>query len=279
MDERKENLTREEVEKMQAQGTDVSELWQYVEANEEKELQFEAIQRARFMVKEGEHHKLLPNVTDLTKIQPHLNAMRAETNQFLVDTIGKKPRLFGKGSRQKKLDRAELLLTSVVQCHPDFWTKIDRKEMAKRDPEDQITPAFVVLLYSHNPLFSTDIEKATLVLKTISANLNDLRDMDELPKDAPKSVRKLYKKLNDPSSIFQIVLDDDILQFIGIEQSADDLQLIATTILMTSASFKLMPQAYLPSDGILPFIQTKDLGPKDSLTRGADYIPGKYYQA
>ncbi len=260
MEEWRKNLTREEVEKMQAQGTDVSELWQYVEANEAKEASFE---QARFTMEEINPAHLY-NPTNIDGLQEHLNGARDEANQFLVDTIGKKPRLFGKGKREEQLRRAELLLTSVVQCHPTFWTEYD----------EELLPALFVIVYSLEKPTRNDVA----LLKKISLALNEFRDMDELSKDAPKSVRKLYKNLNDPESRFTVILDDDILQYMGIEGSADTMKICVDTLSLWG-DLKKLPNQFLPTDGIIPMIQTKDMKSGDNVLRGADFIPAKYYQA
>lgn len=271
-----ENLTWDGILEMEAQGTDVSEIKKrFIERQKAQEEAEIAARKAyeeenkylnilRFTSNKVEDKNIL-NKTNISKIESIVSASRNPESQLIKETVGTPPfwGLFGKSKWENNIKESDLLLTSVVQCHPQLWKGI----------VDDVSPASYLLVYSLNPKYMRNVE----VLKKVSKLVNDFRDNDTL--DTSKysaNMLKLHEDLDNPESTPHVILDKTLLNEIGINEDSADIRITSNYLYTTSP----LPNNKLPSDGILPFIRfrEKDLKLDSSFGYATRLIPGKYYE-
>lgn len=252
------NMSWDDIIEMEKQGTDVSKLKEMYLEIQAKE---EAADNLRFTMEKIDE-SLIHNKTNITKLESLIDDLRNPDSEIIRDTVGKPP-MMGKDKWREDIKNSDLLYASVVQCHPQLWEKII----------SDITPAAYVFVYSQNPEYMRDIE----TLKKVSLLLNEFRDMDEneVKEEYSKKMFKLYKDLNDPQSSIHTILDNTLLEEIGITEDTDIRA--ATNFIYDDTPLK---NECLPSDGMLPFLRFKEkgFGEDANFAYATRLIPSKYYE-
>ncbi len=232
------------------------------EYEERVALNNEVLNKLRFSM-EAVDDALIPNKTNIRKISNMVLECRDPQSQIIKDTVGKPPLIGNKEAWADGIRNADVVFTSVVQCHPQLWEKVI----------DDITPAAYVLVYSLNPQYSQNIE----VLKKVSGLLNEFTDMElyDVEEKYSDAMVELYKDLDNPESRPHVELDTSLLKEIGITDEKCGIRVV-TGFIYTDTP---LPNKRLPSDGLLPFIRfrEKDFGTDDNFGYAMRLIPAKYY--
>ncbi|MFV0565093.1 MAG: hypothetical protein ACK5NB_04575 [Flavobacteriaceae bacterium] len=256
-----ENLSMKDVLKMEKQGVDVSGLKERILEREEQKNQSKKFRNTLRFTMEKVDDAYIENKTNLSKLE----AIQADVNnpksQLVKNTIGGEPLLFGKAKWQSNVANAKIIYAAVVQADSQLWEKIT----------SDITPALILYVYSTNPKYAKNIS----VIKQVSKHLNDFRKMKEIDQNKySKNMVKLYNDLNDPQSRPHFVLDETILNDLGIEPDAD-IRIVFDYIYDNTP----LPNKRLPSDGIIPFAWFRGLqSVKDGFGYSTRMVPAKYYQ-
>ncbi len=265
-----DRLTWDQILEMERNGTDVSEIKaNFLKKQAAEKAANEGFEKAlntlRFTMEKVED-SLIPNKTDITKIEKLVDDCKNPGSKIIKDTVGKPPffGLFGKGKWEEGIKNSDVVFASVVQCHPQLWKKIT----------DDITPASYLLVYSLNPKYMRNIE----VLKKVSKLVNDFRELDSAElngKYSPEMV-KLHADLDNPQSTPHVVLDKTLLQEIGIAEDDANIRLAHDY----AYGHTPLKNNQLPSDGMLPFIRhkEKDFGVDVNFAYAMSLIPSKYYE-
>lgn len=257
-----DNLTWEGILELEAQGADVTEIKERFLAKQKKEEATTEVSNTLRFTMDEVSDELIPNKTNITKLESLLNECRNPNSQLVRDCIGKPPMLFGKAKWEENIKSSEILYTAVVQCHPQLWKGIT----------SDITPAAYLIVYSLNPKYIRNVE----ALKKVAKLLNEFRDIEDIDETKySKEMLKLYRELDDPQSTPHIALDKTLLSEIGINEDAD-IRITNDYVYDDTP----LPNNRLPSDGILPYIRLKEknLSTKTSFSYAARLIHSKYYK-
>ena len=237
-----EDYTYEQLKEMEGQGYDVKELLEKYEQGENKN---QLLDRIRYEDVEIEKSKI-PNPTDVGLLKPFMYS-RIDINSELFKKSLSAP-LMGKDKWLEKVKQGEVILSTVVQCAPGLW-----------EVNESIGYGVLVCAlveegdYKNNPLF----------LKAVSELLNDFRDEeeDELPEGLSKEMTKLYYDLDNPDSLFDLKLDQTLLDAYDFEfdnKKVNSTDIRVATIGFTDAENDNLPRKALATDGLLPFIAFGD---------------------
>lgn len=155
-----DNLTEEQIDELESQGVDVTEL------------------RAKFQERQEMIEKA--GMTDLSLIAKYERIPRDTDTGFFKSMTRNMP-FFGKQKYIEKYQNAKLVYSVVVQAAPVLY-----------EPGD-VTSAAIVLLFARDEKHAKDFE----FLYTIADLFVAMRDGEV---EVPESCKELVKELNDPTS-------------------------------------------------------------------------------
>lgn len=156
-----DNLTEEEIDELERQGTDVSEI------------------RANFYKRKEELEKI--GTTDITMLEKYERTPRDTETEFFKSVSGRPPLFFGKEKHIDKYVNSKIVYPVVVQASPVLYRPGNNPAAA------------VVVLIARDKKHAKDFE----FLYKLRDLLIAMRDEEV---EVPKSCSKLVKKLNDPKS-------------------------------------------------------------------------------
>ncbi len=206
-----ENLTEEQIDEMEKQGTDVSEL--------------------RAKLAENKKKREAAGETDLSMLDAYRRTPRDVNSDFIRETVGKPP-LFGKAKWTEKYANAEIIFPVLLQCSPQLH-KVGNLENA-----------LIALIYASDSAHKDNYD-------FLRETADKLVKMREGKMEAPKSLKKVIKDLNKPTSSFYHVVE--IPEF-------ENATLHLATYFLTSQSS--LPGSVIPNDRVLPALLLEDITPK-----------------
>lgn len=225
-----------QLEKYEKQGYDISEFKAAALAKAQSQQAAREVRAGNVDASEVK----LENPVDLDKLAPYISAPRDAGSAFVQDCVGFA--LLGKDKKIKAAVQAPLVYGMIVQAN-DYLYK----------PNTSPLPAVVVI--APDAAHATDIQW----LNRVANGIKQLKNSADVPADQ----WKLIKSLRVGGGYFCCK--------IGASLAGDVDAWCATT----DVSAKLLPQTYLPSLGLVPFLLTKE--PEENRTISVQQIPAKYY--
>ncbi|TPN81215.1 hypothetical protein [Aquimarina algicola] len=271
-----ENLTYEQLLNLKKQGCDVDQYLEVYEKGEHpSQIQEQIAQQEQIKIAQKEElleqlrfediniavHDI-PNPTDLSKLTPYLNTLDINSD-FIKKSIGSGPYI-GRNKWREEVRKGKVIFTSVVQAAPILWEK----------GEIGYAVAVYVLVekgeYKNNVTF----------LKSLSHMLNDFRDKAYCPQGLSSAMIQLYDDLNNPDSIFDVKIDQTLLDsygfsFEGRKVNSQKIR-VKTGGIINSQKEKKLPNGYFPTDGIIPMIAFGTN--RDFEFENFEFVSGKFYK-
>ena len=209
-----ENITEEQINEMEAQGCDVSDLRKKLADKQEQ-----AEEEERRQQEERDDFK---NTTRLDKLSPYLQTPRDMETPFFKAVAGSAPWLF-KGSWKKKYTEGPIIYASVVQANSALWMP----------GNNEYYPA--VFVFALDKAHIHDVAW----LKQMAERIGELADGAIVPNDC----RKMIETLRDSHSEFCFRIGKSV---------CGDADAWCATYKFDKQS--ALPRKALPSDGIVPFL-------------------------
>lgn len=209
-----DRMTEEDINEMEAQGCDVSELRKKLADKEEAKKEAERRQQ--------EERDNFKNTTRLEKLNPYLQTPRDMETPFFKAVAGNAPWLF-KGSWRKKYTEGPIVFASVVQANNALWMP----------GNNDFYPAVFVFALDKQHMHDTNW------LTQMAKKIGEMADGSIVPNDC----RKLIETLRDEQSEFCFRIGKSV---------CGDADAWCATYKFNKQS--VLPRKALPSDGIVPFV-------------------------
>ncbi|MBS9776287.1 MAG: hypothetical protein KGV57_04290 [Fusobacterium sp.] len=168
-----DNLSMEDLDKMEANGQDVKELRERILAK----------QKAK-----AEKNERLGQ-TDFSRLEPYMATPRDRDTEFFKVNAGKPP-FFGKAKFYERYENAKIVFPMVVQAAPSMY-----------EPGDSPSAAIIVL-HVLDEAHKNNFE----FMRTVADLLVDMRDGIV---EVPAKFKKLVKDLNNPKSHINFDVDGE----------------------------------------------------------------------
>lgn len=205
-------LTENDLDKMEAQGVDVSQYREKLAARRAKEAEQEKLNK-----------ELYQNPTQLDRLKPFIPTPRSTESDFFKKVAGKAPWLFGKKKWLRRFTEGHIVYAGIVSAPAEAW-------IGEKHSEDAF---YGVGVFAIDEEHMHDTEWLGRVMTT-------LRNMCEGKQPvAPEC-----------EGVVALAKYED--EWSSVDLSGDIVEGADVRVMKLVLEYKQLPKGYLPSDGIVP---------------------------